>query len=296
MKAQKERKVREKRRRTKGGRIAFAIAFVVFAAYTLTIIYPLIWTFYNSLKTNLEFFDDLLALPKQWLFSNYSEAFKKISYNNTSFMGMFFNSVWFAGGTALLSVFMHCVTGYIFAKYNFFAKEVAFSFILLTIALPVVGTLPSLYRVVTFMGITDSPLFLVTALGGFGGNFLIMYAYFKSIDWSYAEAAFIDGAGHWYVFTRVMIPLAAGPITALTLLGVIVHWNNYETPILFLDKLPTLSSGLYRFSVDMKYDSGGSPQTVYFAGVLMSVVPIVALVSVFGDRVMENVSMGGIKG
>lgn len=281
---------------TRGGRIALIIAFAVFAAYSASVIFAFVWAFYNSLKTNGEFFTSMMALPEKWLFSNYIMAFKKIAYNDYTFLGMLFNSLWFAGGSAVLGVLMHCVTGYVFAKYKFFAKETAFAVIVFTITLPILGSLPSFYRFVVGMNIKDSPLFLITSLGGFGANFLITYAFFKSISWSYAEAAFIDGAGHFYVFFRIMLPLAVGPIFALSLLGFIGQWNNYETPMLFLDRMPPLASGLYRFSVNMKYASFESPQTVYFAGVLITAVPSVAFVSVFGGKIMNNVSIGGIKG
>ena len=278
---------------TKGGKVACGVAFAVFAVYSLTHIFALGWAFVQSFKGSLEFFNSMRGLPEKWLFSNYAEAVRSLSYNDTSFMGMFVNSLWFAVGSSVLSVFMHCATGYGFAKYRFKGKEAAFAFIIFTITLPVVGTLPSLYKVVQTLKLNDTPLFLVTALGGFGGNFLVTYAYFKSIDGAYAEAAQIDGAGHAYIFFCIMLPLAVGPIVALSTLGVILQWNNFETPLLFLDKMPTLSSGLYRFSVVMRYKSNMS---VFFAGVLMTALPVVVLVAVFGKMIMKNMTVGGIKG
>jgi len=290
----KTKKIREEKQfRTIGERIMFAAVFVVFALFALSVIFALAWAFLQSLKTNTEFWDDMVSLPRDWLFSNYIQAFKRVNHSNYTFLGMFVNSVWFAAGSTVISVFMHCVTGYVFAKYRFKGREAAFSFILFTITLPIVGSLPSLYKVVYTMGLNDSPLFLLTALGGFGGNFLITYAYFKGIDWSYAEAAFIDGAGHLYVFLRIMLPFAAGPIAALSLLGFIGQWNNYETPILFLDKMPTLSSGLWRFKVRTLYESD---EPVFLAAIMMTSLSVFILVAAFGGRIMRNVTIGGLKG
>ena len=288
------KKIREEKQfRTGGEKAMFAVMFVVFALFSASVIFALVWAFFQSLKENLEFWDDMLSMPKKWLFSNYIQAFKSVQYSKYSFLGMFLNSIWFAVGMSVLSVFVHCVTGYIFAKYKFRGKGIAFSFILFTITIPIVGSLPSLYRVVFRMSITDSPLFLLTALGGFTGNFLVTYAFFKGIDWAYAEAAQIDGAGHLYIFFKIMLPFAVGPIFALSLLGFIGQWNNYETPILFLDKMPTLSSGLYRFKVKTMYES---EETVYIAAVLMTAVPVLIAVAAFGGKIMKNVSMGGLKG
>ena len=287
-------KIREEKQfRTGGEKVVFALVFCMLSLFAASILFAVGWAFLQSLKANLEFWNDMLSLPKNWLFSNYVKAFKSVEYNKYTFLGMFVNSIWFAAGTSGISVFMHCITGYIFAKYKFKGREAAFSFILFTITLPVVGALPSLYQIITTTGINDSPLFLITALGGFGGNFLVTYAFFKSIDWSYAEAAQIDGAGRIYIFFKIMLPFAVGPIVALSLLGFIGQWNNYETPILFLDKMPTLSSGLYRFRALTFYESD---EPVYFAAVIMTMLPVLAVVSVFGGRIMKNVSVGGIKG
>ena len=283
----------EKLNRTKGTKIAFAIILTIFALYTFFILFAISWTFLQSLKGNKEFWRDMISLPKDWLFANYATAFSAITYNKVNLFGMFFNSLIFSVGMSLLSVFMHCVTGYVFAKYKFFAKEAVFSFVIFTLILPIVGNLPALYKLVYNMGINDSILFMVTALGGFGGNFLITYAFFKNIDWSYAEACFIDGGGHFYVFFRIMLPLAVGPIFALSIVGVIFQWNNYETPMLFLDKMPTLASGLLYYRAVTKATSS---EPIYFAGVLMATVPVLVLVSIFGNKIMTNMTIGGVKG
>ena len=289
-------RIAKRPRESVGAKILTCIVFLIFWAYAVTLVFSMGWTLMNSLKTNPEFFEDMMALPKQWLWSNYQKALSLINYNGVNFVAMFINSIWFALGSAVLSTLSHAVTGYIFAKYNFFGKKVFFNFIIFTIALPVVGTLPSLYQLVNSMGINDSPLFLITQLGGFGGNFLITYAFFKSMDKTYIEAARMDGASHFTIFRKIMLPQAGQMLFSIGLLYFITQWNNYEQPILMLSKMPTLSTGLYLFSEKMIFDSINASQTVYFAGILLASLPVVLLVALFHDKIMENVSAGGIKG
>ena len=271
---------------------------MVFWIYTASLIFFIVWALYNSVKTDDEFLNNMNALPTIWQFSNYSDAYRFIEHNDTGFIGMFINSIWFAGGSALLSTFFHAVTGYVFAKYRFPGKEIAFSFILFTISLPIVGSLPSMYKVVYSLHLEESPLYLVTYLGGFGSNFLIMYAFFNGIDKTYIEAAEIDGATRFEVFFKIMLPLAVGPSLSLFLLMFIAQWNNYEMPILFLSLMPTLSSGLYEFSMIMKFPQENivSPQMTFYAGTLLASIPVIILVVAFGEKLMTNVNIGGIKG
>lgn len=281
-----------------GAKIAMSIVYMIFWIYTASLIFFIAWAFYNSVKTDDEFLSNMNALPSVWDFTNYADAYRFIEHNDTGFIGMFINSIWFAGGSALLATLSHAVTGYIFAKYNFPCKGIAFSFILFTIALPIVGSLPSMYNVVYTLALEESPLFLVTYLGGFGSNFLIMYAFFNGIDRTYMEAAEMDGATRFGIFFKIMLPLAIGPCLSLFLLTFIVQWNNYETPILFLSLWPTLSSGLYEFSMIMRFPQEDiiSPQMTFYAGTLLAAIPVIVLVIAFGEKLMTNVNIGGIKG
>lgn len=281
-------------------KIAKTIFFLVFWVYSAIFLFFVFWAFYNSFKpTDEEFLTHMLDFPSVWRIQNYIDAYEYVADQDSGvgFIGMFINSIWFAGGSAFLATLMHAITGYIFAKYTFPGQKVAFKIILISIALPIVGSLPSLYKVIYALNIQESPLILVMYLSGFGSNFLIMYAFFRSVSRTYMEAAQIDGANRFQIFFKIMLPMCAGPFLSLFLLTFIAQWNNYETPILFLRTMPTLSSGLYNFSENMKFDHSlvnGRP--IFFTGILLASLPVIILVAVFGDKIMKNVNMGGIKG
>lgn len=281
-------------------KIAKTIIFLVFWVYSTAFLFFVFWGFYNSFKpTDEEFLTDMMAFPTSWRMENYIDAYHYITDKDSGvgFIAMFINSLWFAGGSAFLTTFMHAITGYIFAKYTFPGQKIAFKIILISIAIPIVGSLPSLYKVIYALQIQESPLILFMYLSGFGSNFLIMYAFFRSVSRTYMEAAEIDGASRFQIFFKIMLPMAAGPFLSLFILTFIAQWNNYETPILFLRTMPTLSSGLYNFSYNLKFDHSlinGRP--MFFAGILMASIPVIILVAIFGNKIMKNVNMGGIKG
>ena len=127
---------------------------------------------------------------------------------------------------------------------------------------------------------------------------VLIVRFFNGIDKTYMEAAEMDGATRFGIFFKIMLPLAVGPCLSLFLLTFITQWNNYETPILFLSLMPTLSSGLYEFSVIMRFpqEDIASPQMTFYAGTLLASVPVIILVICFGEKLMTNVNIGGIKG
>lgn len=269
-----------------------AIIFILFALYAVSMIYPFVWAFLSSLKGQMEYYKDKFSLPKDWLFSNYALAFTTLSANGKNMFLMLFNSVWFAFGGTLLSVASSVMVAYVVAKYRFVGRRTIYRIALLIMMIPIVGSLPSQFLVFYKLKLYDSPLILLSYTGGFGFNFIILYAYFKSLPWSYAEAGYMDGAGHFTIFFRIMLPQALSSVTALSLIAFIGIWNDYMSPILFLPSYPTLSAGLYTYQQEFVRNLN---YPLLFAGVLMSTAPVLIIFIVFQNTLMDMTITGGIK-
>ena len=278
--------------RTARERIIFALVLVLMIVYALSLITPFLWVFMSSLKDSLEYSSgNAFALPEKWLFSNYADAMDLLTLDDgTSFLGMIFNSVWYTAVATGLSVFMSSVTGYCMAKYTFKARNVIYAIAIFCMTIPIVGNMASYYKLIYELNIYDTPIYVVvTHLGAWGFNFLVMYATFKNISWSYAEAVFIDGGNHFTVFFRIMLPLAMPMITTLFILSAIAGWNDYTTPMLYFPSFPNVAMGLYMVSQTL---TRGDMST-YYAALVITTVPVVALFAGFSDKIMKNYSIGG---
>ena len=273
--------------------VAKIIVFVLFALYVFTLFFAILWAVNASLKSQVEFNQDVNSLPKEWLFSNYVTAFTAVQANETNMFGMFWNSIWYSCGGALLTVFTSSVTSYVVAKYKFPGRNVIYAIAIITMMIPIVGSFPSQYRVYDTLKIIDSPFIIITAAAGFGFEFIVLFSFFRTLSWTYAEAGFIDGASHFKVFFRVMLPQALPVIGSLFIVAVVNRWNDYMFPTLFMQSYPTLSSGLYIFQLEM---TRGINYPVLFAGLIISVIPVIVLFVCFQNRMMESMSVGGIKG
>ncbi len=287
----------KKKKRGRSGleRVVFTIVFVVFAIQSITLIFPLLWMIMSSFKGLLEYSaGNAMAFPKKWLFGNYAQAFTTLNVGNTTFFGMIFNSLWYTGITTVLGAFVPAVTGYVMSKYNFKAKKFMFTVAITCMTIPIVGSTASHMKIVSALGLYKNPLYaVVTSLGGFGGNFLVYYGFFKSVSWAYAEAAQIDGAGPFTVFFRIMLPHAVPILTTYMITGAIGHWNEYQSIILYLPNYPTLAMGLF------EYQSNAirlANYPVYFAGLIISMIPTLLLFGLFSNKIMTSLSLGGLKG
>jgi len=158
----------------------------------------------------------------------------------------------------------------------------------------VYGETSATYVYYSELGILNSPWILLGATGAFGSTVLIVMSFMESLSWGYAEAAEIDGADEFTIFGAIYIPLLMPIVGTLGLMQFINTWNEFMGPLLLMEDYPTLSSGLYQYRVYSVQRKGNYP--IYFAGLLITVSPVLVLYSIFSDLIMTNMGIGGLKG
>ncbi len=286
-------------RRGKGEKVLFAVMFTIFALYAFSLVYPFVWLVGNSLKTAQVYnyqqaLGETFKLPESFEYSNYVKAFTEMNYNGIGFISMFANSILYTAITTCGGIFFSALTGYCLSKYRFRGRGVIYALAIFSLTMPVIGTTGATYRLISNIGAYDSWLYpVLISLGGFGFNFLIMYGFFSNVSFSYAEAVFVDGGGHWTVFFRIMLPQAKVPILTLAVMSAIGSWNDYMTMLLYMPSYPTIASGLYQLSSTLPR-LGNSP--LYYAALVISIIPILVIFASCSDLIMNNFTMGGLKG
>ena len=285
---------RTKKKSWSGGQKAVIVAgMLVFGLYGFSLCAALVWTVLSSLKTDVEFAESVLTTPKTWKFSNYVRAFELLAVNDTSLFEMMFNSLWLAVLTPTINLFTASMASYVMAKYKFPGRNLIWGIMITIMIIPIYGATASQYKMYKSLGIYNSPLYLITAICGIGGNMMLI-ACFESISTTYMEAAFLDGAGHAKVFFEIMLPQATGLLSALWIMSFIGVWNSYMTSIMFLPSYLTLATGLYKFKNQTQ--SRGKDIPVLFAGVVLCMIPAIVLFVSFQDKFLNLSYGGGIKG
>ena len=193
---------------------------------------------------------------------------------------------------------------YAIAKYDFKLKKFFYGVAVVVMLIPIIGSLASEVKFADALHLKDSFLGVFIMKCKFTGiYFLVFYAAFKSISWTYAEAAQIDGASHLRVFLEVMLPLVGSTVSAVFVLLFIEYWNDYYVPMIFMPNKPTLSYGLFRIQsstdqIDLVINGVRQSLTTprKLAACFMACIPILIVFIIFRDKIMGNVTMGGIKG
>lgn len=280
-------------KRTAPERAIFTVVFVLFTMLAISIVYPFCWLFINSLKTDFAFRQNSFALPERIIFANYYNAMA-YSLNGNTIVNMFFNSLINLVGIVSLGLFFSCCTAYVLSKYNFRGREFLFNLALIIMIVPTIGSTAVVYKMWNVLHIYDtyfSVFFMASS--GFGTGFLLLYATFKNVSWTYAEAAFIDGSSHFRVFFEIMLPQVMPTVISILIITSIGVWNDYYTPFMYLPTKPTIAVGLYEIQSNAVTKQ---EYTMFFALMLISILPIAILFVIMQNTIMENVVSGGIKG
>lgn len=274
------------------------VLLVLMILYTLSLLLPILWSVITSLKTRSDFVTNVFGLPRKWKFSNYVDVFNHFTVTvanvEIGFFRLIINTLLYSVGCAFLATLTPCITAYAVAKYDFKFGKVIYTIVIVAMILPIVGSLPSEINMMRMLGLYDTlPGIWLMKTYFLGMYFLVFHATFKGVPREFSEAASIDGASHLRVMVRVILPLVKNAFFTVMLIKFIEFWNDYQTPMLYIPSYPTLSYGMYLFEFDTTNAFGSVPMKL--AGCMLVLLPIMVLFLVFHNKLIGNVSMGGIK-
>jgi ABC-type glycerol-3-phosphate transport system permease component len=280
--------------RAKGGKIKGAILHVILIAVAFCALYPVFIMIVGSFKTAAELAVNASGFPKYPTFDNYRRL---LNYNSGIIVRTYFNSIFVSVSYMLLTLFVSSLAAFAFSKYKFRGKNALFVALLFTMMVPAELNMPPMYLL--FSRIKWLNTYQVQILPGIANVFALfmLRQYMQSIPDSLTEAARIDGAGHFKVYTDIIIPTTMPAISALGILLFLGKWNEFLFPKLMLDKvklmpimliLPNLNEANTTFTVP--------PWELLLTGCAIVTLPLIVLFTIFQDQFVSSATIGAVKG
>jgi len=275
-------------RRSKG---AWAV-FATLGLASLLALLPLWVMLCDSLKTGSEIAVNSWGLPRVPTLSNYVDL---ISYNSGVMVRTFCNSLFVSTTYTLLTLALSCLAAFAFAKYRFRGRNAIFVILIMTMMIPAELTMPAIYLLFSRIGMLNT--YSIQIFPGVANVFCLfmLKQYVESLPDSLIEAAKIDGAGHLYVFGKVVVPLSRPALGALAVLTFLGKWNDYLWPHILLTKtdvmpimviLPTLNTSTSYYSI---------PWELILAGCTVITLPLIIVFLIFQEQFMASVTLGAVK-
>jgi multiple sugar transport system permease protein len=259
---------------------------------TMLFVAPLLWMLSTSLKPNFQ----STQFPPSWIPKTFSgEGYSTIltTSSQTPVLRWFLNSMIAATANALLILITASMAAYALARMSFRGKRIMFALIVATLFIPQFVFLIGNYLIVDSFGWLDTLLAVIVpgAAGAFGVFFLRQF--FLSLPAELEEAALIDGANRFQIFTRIILPLSKAPLATLAVLSFLTNWNDFLWPVyvLFSPQNLTLPPGLKILQGAYTTD-----YTVIMTGGVIASIPVLILYVFAQKYIIQGISRSGLKG
>jgi multiple sugar transport system permease protein len=247
---------------------------------------------YNSLssaaaetKTYLSSTPKLKMIPDFVSFSQY----KTLLFLSPTYLLKFWNSVALVVPIVLGQIMIGCLASYSFARYRKKRREVLFFSYVILMLMPFQVTLVPNYLIANWLGIYNTWWAII--LPGVFSTFSIflLSKYMRQIPSSYIEAAKLDGANEWHIFTKICLPMCKSAIYAMAILLFIDYWNMVEQPLILLE-----DAGKQPLSVFLSQINASEVGVAFAASFIFMIPPL--LIFLYGEQyLVEGISRSGIK-
>ncbi|WP_372492349.1 carbohydrate ABC transporter permease [Micromonospora cabrerizensis] len=269
---------------------ALSHGFLLF--WGLLTVLPLLWMFISSFKTNGEILSDPWGLPGALHWDNWARA-----WTGAHIGRYFLNSLVVVTGSVTLTMLMGATAAYVFARYEFRGRQVVYYLFVGGLMFPVFLALVPLFFVVRNAGLfgTWKGLILVYAAYSLPFTVFFLTAFFRTLPTTVAEAAMVDGCGHFRLFFRVMLPMARPGMISVAIFNFLSHWNQFLLPQVLMqgdDSKWMLAQGLFALSVSQGY---AGDYARLFAGLSIAVLPVLAIYVAFQRQVQAGLTAGQLK-
>ena len=244
------------------------VTLCILILYVVSLLFPSAWGLWTAMKSNLDYLGDPLGLPDTWHFENFLTAldnymvqvFKDGRTYYFYIESMLLFSLLYAVGAAFFTTFVCCLVAYVTSRFNFVFNKVVYGIVIVTMTLPIVGSLPSEIQMLKMLNLYDNIVGMWVLKSNFLGlYYLVFYSTFKSLPKDYSEAAYIDGASNLVVFVRIGLPLVRNIFFTIMLIKFIEFWNDYTATLTYMPSYPTLAFGLYEYSFSAAPEINNTP-------------------------------------
>jgi multiple sugar transport system permease protein len=188
------------------------------------------------------------------------------------------------------------MAAYAFSRMRWPGRDKVFALFLAALMIPPIFTMLPNFVLIKQLGLLNTyagiilPFFFMTPFAIF-----FLRQFFLGISPEIEEAARLDGAGHFRIFTRVVLPMSSSPVATLAILTYIGAWNEYLWPLLVATddnrRVITVALGIFRSQTPQ----GAPDWPGLMAATLMAALPIIILFCIFGRKVVNNIQFSGIK-
>lgn len=273
-----------------GKKIGRVLCNLIFIIFSFTCVFPIVWIFYSSFKTQAEFMQSSVALPEALDLTNYISVF-----TSTSMLKYMLNSARNTLLAVAVIIIIAFLAGYVLSRYKFRGRGAIYNYFIMGMLIPIHALLVPMYIQLNGVGLTNHWYTLLIPYIGFGLPISIMLieSYISSIPGELEEAAAIDGCSFTRTLFQIVFPLDSPILATVAIIQFFAVWNEFTFALILVndDSLRTVPVGLTMFKGAYTVDY---PRMM--AGIMVTMLPVMILYFIFSKRIIEGMVAGAVKG
>lgn len=265
--------------------VKFVVGLIIF----VTAMFPLAWMAIAGfkgkeevLRTPFQFFPDM------WNWDNYREILSDPAY---------LRALWvtFAGAVVftVLSLFINSLAAYAFARLDFKFKGLWWVLCIMPMFVPGMAILVTSFVVVADLGMLNTIWVLIIPGLASSGQMFFLRQFYLNIPMAVEEAALIDGASRWQIFTKIFLPQSKAPFVVMGFGSFLAYWNAYVWPLLTVSESPGLTQ-IMQYLGNYRADRG-TEWGLLMAGSTVAALPTIVLVLIFQRYITTGIRISGMK-
>lgn len=269
------------------------VPHIFLVAWTIMVALPLLWMLFSSLKTPVQFQSQPWGLPSTPQWDNFVRAWQEANIGR-----YLLNTFIVVGFGVTLTLLVSSMAAYVLARYEFPGSKLIYYVFIAGLTFPIFLALVPLFFIVDNLGLLGTKTGLVLVYTAYSLPFSVFFltGFFRTLPKDLADAGFLDGCGHTGVFFRVMLPLARPGLVSIAIFNVLGQWNQLLIPLVINPNQSNylISQGL-QFLVVSKGAYQNNDQAVLFAGLVLAIIPVIAVYLVFQRHVVAGMTAGALK-
>lgn len=270
------------------------LRYVILVVVGIVMIYPVIWLFFASFKSNEELFGSASLIPKKFIWDSYIEGWKGTGqYGYSTF---FINTIKLVIPTVVFTVISSAVVAYGFARFKFPFKKILFALMISTLMLPNAVVIIPKYMLFRDLGWIDSynPFIVPAIFAGYPFFIFMLVQFFRGVPRELDEAAIIDGCNSFTIFVRIMLPLSKPALFSAGIFQFMWTWNDFFNSLVYINSVNKLTLPLaLRISLDA---SATVNWNQIMAMALVSILPCILIFFFAQKHFVEGIATTGMKG
>ncbi|NOU80509.1 ABC transporter permease subunit [Paenibacillus sp. LMG 31459] len=272
-------------------RLSSFIVFLFLLAGAVITLFPIYMGVLNSLKTEGDMMNNILAIPSKLEFGNYSDAFEK-----TNFLRSLGNTVVVAATGLVGIILFSSMAGYKLSRTPGRLSTFLFNLFVLSMLIPFHSIMISLNRISMKLAVQGTTVGLGLIYIGLGVSMAIFlyHGFVKSVPRDLDEAAVIDGCGEVRLFTTIIFPLLLPITTTVAILNLLWMWNDFLLPLLMLTDADQYTLLL---STNMLFGQyGNNDWSAILSSLVLTMLPVVILYLLLQKYILNGIAEGAVKG